>query len=106
MKQTPAKRPVTSTLIKPVSDKRKPLDQLYSKLRKAFLEDPHNATCRAKLPGCLGSMGQNLTIHHTKGRGKYYLDTSTWVPLCLTCHEWVERHPREAKEMMLVQSRI
>ncbi|NBW33897.1 MAG: hypothetical protein EBR30_02460 [Cytophagia bacterium] len=42
-KQAPAPR-----LIKPVSDKRKPLDQLYSKMRKQFLDLPENATCREK----------------------------------------------------------
>jgi hypothetical protein len=101
-----AKMPPQSTALKPVSDKRKPLDQLYFKLRKEFLELPENFSCRAKLPGCMHATGQDLTIHHTKGRGKYYLQTDTWIPLCLACHHWVEEHPLMAKELMLSQSRI
>lgn len=104
--KTPTNFPKQSKALKPVSDKRKPLDQLYSKLRKEFLNLPENFSCRAKLQGCLNVTGQELTIHHTKGRGKYYLDSTTWIPLCLTCHRWVEEHPREAKELMLSQSRI
>jgi hypothetical protein len=96
----------TSRVIPVVSDKRKPLDQLYSKLRKEFLNLPHNSTCRAKLPGCMNSTQQELTVHHTKGRGKYYLDTNTWIPLCLSCHNWVEEHPAEAKEMLLSEDRV
>jgi hypothetical protein len=105
-KQTPPKTPKKSSVLKLTSDKRKPLDQLYSKLRKEFLDLPHNSTCRAKLPGCLNVTGQNLTVHHTKGRGKYYLDSSTWIPLCLTCHKWVEEHPAQAKELNLSQTRF
>lgn len=92
--------------IKPKSDKQDVLDVLYSKMRKEFLEKPENATCRAKLPGCLGVFKQNLTVHHTKGRGKYYLDATTWIPLCLSCHEWVETHPKEAREMNLSDSKL
>ena len=105
-KQNPVKFPTPSKALKIVSDKRKPLDQLYSKMRKEFLDKPENSTCRAKLQGCLGSMNQNLTIHHTKGRGRYYLDSTTWVPLCMSCHRWVEEHPADAKEMFLSKSRI
>jgi hypothetical protein len=85
-KKNPTKLSGPKKRIKAVSDKKKPLDKQYSKLRKAFLEKPENNTCRAKLPGCFYSMNEDLTIHHTKGRGKYYLDDSTWIPLCLHCH--------------------
>lgn len=94
------------THISPVSDKRKVLDQLYSKMRIVFLSKPENHTCRAKLPGCMHHTGLNLTIHHTKGRGRYYLDTSTWIPLCLHCHQYIEAAPKEAKELGLSQSRL
>jgi hypothetical protein len=106
MQKAPPKQAQTSRLIKPVSDKRKPLDQLYSKMRKQFLDLPENATCRAKLHVCLNTSRQDLTIHHSKGRGKYYLDTTTWIPLCLSCHRWVEEHPADAKEMFLTETRV
>jgi hypothetical protein len=105
-KQAPVKHPKRTAISKLPSDKKKPLDLLYSKMRKEFLSKPENSTCFAKLPGCLNSMGENLTIHHTKGRGRYYLDSTTWIPLCITCHQWVEEHPAQAKELNLSQSRF
>lgn len=100
------KTPSNKRPIKQKSDKQDVLDVLYSKLRKEFLEKPENATCKAKLPGCLGVFKQNLTVHHTKGRGRYFLDQSTWIPLCLSCHQWVETHPKEAREMNLSGSKL
>jgi hypothetical protein len=100
------KSPSNKRPIKPKSDKKDVLDVLYSKMRREFLNEPQNSTCRAKLPGCMGQFKENLTVHHTKGRGLYYLDRSTWIPLCLSCHEWVETHPKEAREMNLSQSKL
>lgn len=100
------KTPSSKRPIKPKSDKKDVLDVLYSKMRKEFLNEPKNSTCRAKLPGCMGQFKENLTVHHTKGRGLYYLDKSTWIPLCLSCHEWVETHPKEAREINLSQSKL
>ena len=100
------KTPSNKRPIKPKSDKKDVLDVLYSKMRKEFLNEPENSTCRAKLPGCMGQFKENLTVHHTKGRGLYYLDKTTWIPLCLSCHECVETHPQEAREMNLSQSKL
>jgi hypothetical protein len=91
--------------IKPKSDKKDILDVLYSKMRKEFLNEPENATCRAKLPGCLNVYKQELTVHHTKGRGLYYLDKTTWIPLCMACHMWVTDNSKQAIDMGLSQSR-
>lgn len=99
------KTPSQRRPMKPVSDKKDVLDVLYSKMRKEFLEKPENATCRAKLPVCQGGFKQELTIHHTMGRGRYYLDTATWIPLCMACHRWTEEHHAEAKDMFLSQHR-
>jgi hypothetical protein len=40
-----------------------------------------------------------------KGRGKYHLDTSTWLSVCRNCHDWIEKNPEEAKELGYSQSR-
>jgi hypothetical protein len=100
------KTPSNKRPIKPKSDKKDVLDVLYSKMRKEFLNEPENATCRAKLPGCLNVYKQELTVHHTKGRGLYYLDKTTWIPLCMACHMWVETHPKEAREMNLSLTKL
>ena len=99
------KTPSNKRPIKPKSDKKDILDVLYSKMRKEFLNEPENATCRAKLPKCMGQFKENLTVHHTKGRGLYYLDKATWIPLCLSCHEWVTDNSKQAIDMGLSQSR-
>ena len=99
------KTPSNKRPIKPKSDTKDILDVLYSKMRKEFLNEPENATCRAKLPKCMGQFKENLTVHHTKGRGLYYLDKTTWIPLCLSCHEWVTDNSKQAIDMGLSQSR-
>lgn len=98
---TPPKPP------KPISDKRRVEHVLYSKLRKEFLNKPENSFCKGRFPGvCLNVTGENLTIHHKKGRGKYYLDQTTWVSLCLACHTYVETHPLEARSLGLSDTKL
>lgn len=41
-------------------------------------------------------------VHHKAGRtGDNYLDESTWLAACRSCHMWIETHPKEAREMGL-----
>lgn len=87
--------------ISPRSSKRVKLDADYSKLRMAFLYA--NPMCAAHLPGC----GVQATdVHHSKGRGRYYLITNTWVALCRSCHSWLEIHPKEAKALGFSHDRL
>lgn len=81
--------------------KRKVQDVEYSKLRKQFLLD--YPMCQAHLPGCLQVSSE---VHHKKGRGKYYLDVSTWIALCHNCHVFIELHPDFAKEHNYSQKRL
>lgn len=87
--------------LRPRSLKKAKLDKEYSVLRIKFLTlHPH---CQAALPGC---MRQASEIHHKKGRtGDLYLDTTTWLACCHSCHVYIELHPAEAKELGLSQSR-
>jgi hypothetical protein len=102
----PAVKPVYSKLIPAVSKKREALDKAYSILRKKFLAVPENSSCNAKLPDCTGARFEYLTIHHKKGRGKYYLDMESWVTLCLNCHKYVEEHPEHAKKLGFSETRL
>jgi hypothetical protein len=72
----------------------------YTKLRKEFLLK--RPMCQAKLHHC--SL-KSTDVHHMKGRGKYHLDTSTWLSVCRNCHNWIEVHPEEAKELGFSHSR-
>lgn len=89
-------------MIKRVSNKRAKQLRLYNKQRKRILED--NNECKAKLPMCTNIA---TTIHHIAGRmGDRLNDEDNMIPLCMPCHEWVETHPKEAKQLGLSKSRI
>lgn len=87
--------------MKKISDKKRELDKEYSLLRKSFLEKYPG--CRANLPGCTMRATE---VHHSAGRGQYYLDIETWVAICRTCHNYLESHPREAKLLNLSKDRL
>ena len=72
----------------------------YSKLRREFLLD--KSVCRANIYRC---SVQATDIHHMKGRGKYHLDISTWLPVRRSCHTYIEEHPEEAIELGFSQKR-
>lgn len=73
----------------------------YNKLRKEFLNE--HPLCQAKMRGCTH---QATDVHHKRGRGKYYLDTSSWLAVCRSCHEWIHRNTADAIELGFVESRL
>lgn len=92
----------STTPIKKFSDKRQKENAAYSALRKVFLEQH---------PNCVPSFSEicsvrATTIHHKKGRGEYFLDTSSWLPACMGCHEHIERNPALAYELGYSESRL
>jgi hypothetical protein len=89
--------------IKPKSDKKSIQDQLYTVLRNKFFQDDNNKSCKARLQGCALVA---CDVHHTKGRGEYQNDVSTWIPLCRSCHNYIETHPAEAKELNFSLNRL
>jgi hypothetical protein len=98
---TPKPKAVKHYTIPAVSSKKAKLDRVYSNARKKHLE--LYSSCQAKLPGC----GLTATdIHHKKGRGPYYLDTTTWLSVCRPCHTWIEEHPLDAKSLGFSESRL
>ena len=87
--------------LKPKSDKRAVLDQLYSVSRQQFLS--RNPFCNARLDGCTTHA---TDVHHKAGRSKKYLDVLSWLAVCRSCHQWIELHPVEAKAAGFSISRI
>ena len=87
---------------KKVSPKREELNKEYFKLVEQFKKD--NPYCKAKVNEyCTGNTDDP---HHSKGRGIYLLDISTWFPVCRSCHGYIEAHPKEAKERGWSESRL
>ncbi len=66
----------------------------YNKLRKEYLQN--KSVCHAKVHNCTV---HTTDIHHMKGRGLYLLNTSTWLPVCRSCHNWIENNPEESYEL-------
>lgn len=82
------------------SAKKVKLDDQYSKLRRQFLLD--HPVCQAHLPGCSQA---STDVHHTQGRGKYYLKVDTWVSLCRACHKTIEENPDLGRDLGMVEQR-
>ena len=80
--------------LKKVSKKMAKTNSEYSKLRLEYLYK--YPMCQAKIFECTLKA---TDIHHKQGRGKYHLDTSTWLSVCRNCHNYIEHHPEEAKEL-------
>lgn len=93
MKRTWLKR---RTPIARMSSKRRRESRIYSKLRKQFLEE--HPVCQMKVQ-CEG--GRSTEIHHKKGRGKFYLDVSSWLASCFYCHAWENSNRNAAVELGL-----
>lgn len=99
-KKTPVNFPAQK-LINKKSEKRVVSDQLYTKLRKLFLE--RYPYCQAKLEGCLT---KSTDVHHKAGRGDNYLNQDTWLSVCRICHQYIELNPIKAKELGFSISRL
>lgn len=98
----PPKAVVVKSRPKPVSAKRKIQQKEYSPARVAFLTE--NEFCKARLPVCTMWATE---VHHMKGRiEELYLDTKFWLPVCRSCHDWIENHPNDAHDLGLSLYRL
>ena len=98
----------TAKTLRPVSAKLALSQRQYSQQRRVFLARPENSCCRAQLPGvgCTGTDPSYLEVHHSRGRGSYLLDESTWVPLCHFCHAKIETAPELGRSLGFIKSRL
>lgn len=85
-----------------VSEKRKETNKEYFKLVEQFKKD--NPECKAKVNEYCTKT--TTDPHHRNGRGSRLLDVSTWLPVCRSCHNYIEAHPKEAKEKGWSSSRL
>lgn len=76
-----------------VSKRRAAESSQYSKLRREFLTNAK--VCSVCPPG---SYSWASDVHHKFKRGKYFLDTSTWIAVCRSCHEKIHANPKWARE--------
>lgn len=90
------------TKIKKVSPKRSKQNSVYTQVRHDFLYQ--HEFCKARLPICTQWATE---IHHMKGRIEELItDTRFFLPVCRSCHDWIENHPEEAQVLGLSLSRL
>lgn len=70
--------------IKKVSDKQAKLNAIYNVAATQFKKD--RPLCEARLHGCQGATHHVHHLYSGASRSKYYLDCSTWLPVCNHCH--------------------
>lgn len=63
------------------------VNDLKNNLYPVFLAKPGNELCKLRLEGCAGKAE---TVHHTRGRGVFLKDVTTWLSSCLSCNFKVE----------------
>jgi len=85
-----------------VSEKRKEINKEYFILVEQFKKD--NPHCKAKVNEYCTERTDDP--HHMRGRGDYLLVVETWLPVCRSCHSYIEAHPQEAKEKGWSESRL
>lgn len=111
--------------LRPMSKKREGERRIYLKKRKAFLAAHPYCQIWLRRIGkteadvidgavwCDDSDGEALgafrlvvprssEIHHTKKRGRYYLDESTWLAASKEEHRWVHDNPAQARAIGLL----
>ena len=75
--------------LRKVSKKRQREYQEYKKIGDKFLENKVCEKCGKK---------RKLDIHHKAGRGRFYLDVSTFMAVCRECHDYIHKWPKESRE--------
>lgn len=88
--------------MKRVSDKQKTALQEYNERVKVWKVE--NPKCKAKCNS--NCTGETVDNHHRRGRGKYLMDESTWLPVCRSCHDYIGQHTHEAYDKGWSQSRL
>lgn len=86
--------------IPPKSKKLGQAERIYHVLRKDYLKD--HPVCECGRNNC---KRKATDIHHKKGRGEYLNDVRYLLAVSRVCHQWIETHPKEAKELGLSISR-
>lgn len=83
--------------IKPLKDGRSALNHQYSLARRAFLLA--HPRCEVLGPGSVPCGKPASDLHHRKLRGRYYLDETTWMATCQSCHTWIHENPAISKKL-------
>jgi hypothetical protein len=84
--------------LRPVSKKRVVLNRQYEKAKRVWRAG-HDGRCEFKRDGIRCRRRAMNNPHHTKGRGQYLSDVSTFMGVCIGHHRWIDTHRTEAVEL-------
>ncbi len=91
------------TALRKVSKKRAAQLAMYRGLKDFILRQRPFCECLSPTaaPSC---MNRASTLHHIRGRiGPNLCDERYLMPICVTCHDWIHSHAREARRLGLLQ---
>lgn len=97
---TDGKKAVPFKPIKKVSDKQAKLNRAYMVLRNAYLKN--HPVCEIRWI-CKGSAATE--VHHVKPRAFFLLDETVFKATCRACHDHINTHDAEARELGYLQSK-
>ncbi len=85
-----------------VTPKRAKQNREYSVRRKAFL-GVNRICCAGPMLGWNNCSMRSDDVHHRAGRlGGNFLNESTWIAVCRSCHDYIHTHPKEARSLGLL----
>lgn len=97
--------PIPKPKVRKMGERRRGLQARYSSLRYLYLSKHRYCEARIACDEVVQDRHGKRTIralatdiHHKRGRGRYYLDTTTWLAVCRACHMHIEAFPLEAYE--------
>jgi hypothetical protein len=103
----PSIRQMKRTPLRRVSSKRARENRIYLKLAaEHLLKHPFCQCCSLLWPESKVEPHRATQCHHSKGRGKYFLDKSTYRSACGASHHYIHfENPNHAREVGLLPPR-
>ncbi len=78
---------------------------IYERKKKAHFEAHPNCQLKIGVRGCPMHREHKATdLHHTRGRGSFYLDETTFASACRAGHAWVHANPNAARELGMLKT--
>lgn len=87
------------------SAKQKEEDRIYAALKPVWRANPKNHYCQALCRDAGVRTSAEPYPHHIRGRGALLNDVRFWLPICPSCHHWIENNRAEARRRGWLASR-
>ena len=88
--------------VPPVSEKRKEINKDYERVVRLWRMQRMQIDkfqCEFVRDGERCKKKAHRSPHHKKRRGKFLLDNSTFLAVCMEHHDWIEQNGKEAEKL-------